>query len=382
MTVADTPTAASLVAAARDEAGLHDFGPESFVDALDVLVESMTHEARLTPDGLREQLEQSQRSLVTHLKMQDYLDRYPEILDEPIVAPVVIVGPQRTGTSKLFRLIAADPQWNVLMTWQALNLVPFGADRPDGRDPRIDFAEDWVQEMSWLQPAHMLDARAPEMEALLLAGTFMLNAPTRIVPTHQKWLETADYTDFYRHLRKMLQFLQWQVHAEPGRRWILKSPPHLPNLRALTSVFPDATLVMTHRHPKTNVGSMLKLVELAQTRFAEVVDRDAIRDAWLRILTLNVERFLEFRDDGHSDDFVDIGYPEVTRDSLTAVERIYAAAGVEFTDETVRAARAWDAEHPQGEGGIFEYDLADYGLTDDDIEREFAAYITRFGDRF
>jgi hypothetical protein len=139
---------------------------------------------------------------------------------------------------------------------------------------------------------------------------------------------------------------------------------------------------MTHRHPKTNVGSMLKLVELAQTRFAEVVDRDAIRDAWLRILTLNVERFLEFRDDGHSDDFVDIGYPEVTHDSLTAVERIYAAAGVEFTDETVRAARAWDAEHPQGEGGIFEYDLADYGLTDDDIEREFAAYITRFGDRF
>ena len=236
--------------------------------------------------------------------------------------------------------------------------------------------------MSWLQPAHTLDARAPEMEALLLAGTFMLNAPTRIVPTHQKWCEDADYTDFYRHLRKMLQFLQWQVHAEPGRRWILKSPPHLPNLRALTSVFPDASLVMTHRHPRTNVGSMLKLVELAQTRFAEVVDRDAIRDAWLRILTLNIERFLEFRDDGHQGDFVDVAYPEVLRDPLTAVERIYAAAGAAFTDDTVRAARTWEAEHPQGEGGVFEYDLADYGLTDDDIEREFAAYITRFGDRF
>jgi hypothetical protein len=34
---------------------------------------------------------------------------------------------------------------------------------------------------------------------------------------------------------------------------------------------------MTHRHPKTNVGSMLKLVELAQTRFKQAVDRDAIR---------------------------------------------------------------------------------------------------------
>jgi hypothetical protein len=382
MTGADVPNATSLVAAARDETGLHDFGPESFVDALDVLVESMKHEARLTPDGLHEQLEQSKRSLVTHLRMQHYLDRYPEILAEPIVAPVVIVGPQRTGTSKLFRMIAADPQWNVLMTWQALNLVPFGGDRPDGHDPRVDFAEEWVREMSWLQPAHTLDARAPEMEALLLAGTFMLNAPTRIVPTHQKWCEDADYTDFYRHLRKMLQFLQWQVHAESGRRWILKSPPHLPNLRALVSVFPDATLVMTHRHPRTNVGSMLKLVELAQTRFAQTVDRDAIRDAWLRILTLNIERFLEFRDNGHDDDFVDIGYPEVTRDSMTAIARIYAAAGADFTDDTARNAHAWEAEHPQGEGGVFEYDLADYGLTDDDIAREFATYIARFGDRF
>jgi len=382
MTAVGEPTATSLVDAACADTGLDDFGPESFVDALDVLVESMKHEARLTLDGMREQLEQSTRSLVTHLKMQDYLARFPEILDEPIVAPVVIVGPQRTGTSKLFRLVAADPQWNVLMTWQALNLVPFGGARPDGRDPRIDFAEDWVKEMSWLQPAHTLDARAPEMEALLLSDTFMLNAPTRIVPTHQKWLEDADYTAFYRHLRKMLQFLQWQVHAQPGRRWILKSPPHLPNLRALVSVFPDATLVMTHRHPKTNVGSMLKLVELAQTRFAEVVDRDAIRDAWLRILNLNIERFLEFRDDGHEDDFVDIAYPEVTKDPLTAVERIYTAAGAEFTDETVRVVQAWDAEHPQGEGGVFEYDLADYGLTDADIEREFAEYVTRFGDRF
>ena len=66
------------------------------------------------------------------------------------------------------------------------------------------------------------------MEALLLAGTFMVNAPTRIVPTHQAWCERADYTDVYRHLRKTLQFLQWQTHAEPGRRWILKSPTHLP----------------------------------------------------------------------------------------------------------------------------------------------------------
>ena len=79
---------------------------------------------------------------------------------------------------------------------------------------------------------------------------------------------------------------------------------------------------------------------------------------------------------------MDVGYREVTDDALAAVERIYAEAGAAFTDDTVRAARAWEAEHPQGEGGIFEYDLADYGLTDDDIEREFAAYITRFGDRF
>ena len=281
----------------------------------------------------------------------------------------------------------------------------------------IASAEEWVEQMAWLQPAHTLDARAPEMEALLLSDTFMLNAPTRIVPTHQNWCESADYTPFYRHLRKMLQFLQWQTHAEPGRRWILKSPPHLPNLSALTAVFPDATLVMTHRHPKTNVGSMLKLVELAQTRFAAAVDHDAIRDAWLRILTLNVERFLEFRD-GNEGCFIDVGYPEVPgckpgvfplvrhgHDAhgvemppvlvadgparlrrgpvgAVSVERIYAAAGAAFTEDTVNAANAWEADHPQNEGGAFDYDLADYGLAEADIEREFAEYIERFGSMF
>ena len=371
-----------LIVEARTQAGTSNFGDESFREPLEILVRAIETEADLTDDAVKAQLAELVPQLVTRLKIHGFVDRFPEIVEQPIVAPVIIVGPQRSGTSKLFRLIAADPQWNVLLTWQALNPVPLTDERLEGEDPRIAAAEEWVEKMKWMQPGHTLDARAPEMEAFLVAGSFMVNSPTRIVPTHRRYLESADYRPVYEYLKTQLQFLQWQTRAEPGRRWILKSPTHLPNVAALAEVFPDATLVMTHRHPKVNVTSMLKLVELAQANYAKTVDRERIRDMWLRILSFNVQRFMEFSDAGGDRMVVHVSYPEVLHDSMAAVRRIYERAGAPVTAETEAKVATWEAEHPQHVKGDFTYDMADYSLSEADIEREFAVYIHRFHSMF
>jgi hypothetical protein len=67
-------------------------------------------------------------------------------------------------------------------------------------------------------------------------------------------------------------------------------------------------------------------------------------------------------------------------DSLSAVERIYVAAGAELTDEAV-AVRGWETEHPQGEGGAFSTTSPTTG-SPTPTSAQFSAYITRFGDRF
>jgi hypothetical protein len=383
--VADRPLAAdpdALIAEARRRTGLQDFGPNRFDASLRSQVTAAATEGNLTEPALANYLQVAVRNLSMMLRMQDFFVRYPEIAAQKIVAPVVIIGLQRTGTSKLFWNITADPQWNVLYTWQALNPIPPDGWKPGMPDGRLAEAEAWCEQQKFMSKAHHFQARAPEMEALLMAQTFMLNGGNLLVPTHQKWLETADFLPVYRHLRRQLQFLQWQNRAAPGRRWILKSPPHLLSLNALMDVFPDARLVMTHRHPRSSVGSMIKLGEMQQEQAARSVNRAGVRDSWFRIMTLSIQRFMEFREHAAKQAVIDVRFSDLVDAPLPVTRAVYAATGMPHTRETEEAVDAWHRANPRHSEGRFDYNLADYGLTDDDIERAFAPYIREYSPLF
>jgi hypothetical protein len=376
-----TYSAESLIAQARAETGLERFGDESFLAPLRVTVENMVGEANLTEESLAMQCKELVRALSVRLRAQSYAEQHPEIRQETVTPAMVIVGPQRSGTSKLFRVVAADPQWTKLYTWQAMNPIPLDGLTRDGPDPRIAIAEGLVERMRWLQPAHEMDARAPEMEAMLLSMAFMTNSPTRLMPTHQRYCETADHRPAYRFLHEMLQFIQWQ-NAQPRRPWVLKSPSHLQSLDALTGQYPAATLVMTHRHPSKNVGSMLKLAELGTRSNARSYDPAKVREVWYRVLVGNMQKFLAYRDAHGDDRWVDISYRTVHADAAGAVKRIYDSVGAPFTEANVQIIARWEKDNPQHKKGEFSYDLADYGLTEADIERDFAEYIARYGHLF
>jgi hypothetical protein len=316
------------------------------------------------------------------LRAQQYLDAYPEIADEDVSPAFVFVGPQRSGTSKLFRLLAADPRRTKLLTWQGVNPIPVACPlSPDAEDPRIAEAEAWVDELHWVQQAHELDARAPEMEAVIMLQGFMMNTTQRIVPSHQRWCAAADHTPVCDWMHSMLQFVQWQ-NPGPHRPWILKSPTHLPSLRALHARYPDAVLVMTHRHPLTSVASMFKLVELGTVANTRSLDRARIRDFWLRILRSNLQNFLDLRDHCTTATWVDVPYPELCDDAMRSVERIYDAVGAPLDDDAVARLQRWEEENPQHKRGEFSYRLEEFGMTRDDVEREFADYVDRFGHLF
>jgi hypothetical protein len=380
-TVAAKPLEAdadALIAQARRTTGLEDLGPDDFDEPLRVLLRIILSEGNLTEPGLQRSLQSMVRHLSTRLKMQDYFARHPEIGDQEVVAPVVIIGLQRTGTSKLFRNIAADPQWNVLYTWQALNPIPPAGWEPGMPDARLAEAEIFCQQQSFMAKAHKFEARAPEMEAMLMAQTFMVNSGQYLVPTHHKWLETADFAPLYRHLKRQLQFLQWQNKAEPGRRWILKSPAHLLALESLRMVFPDAKFVMTHRHPRSSVGSMCKLVEITQETVAKSIDRKVIGQAWLRIMSFSIANFMRMRDSQGPGAVINVSFRDLVGDPIPATKRIYEFAGMPYTAETEAAVARWHAENPQHAEGYFEYDLADYGLSEAQIETAFHHYIQEF----
>jgi hypothetical protein len=191
-------------------------------------------------------------------------------------------------------------------------------------------------------------------------------------------METADYLPLYRQLKRQLQFLQWQNRSAPGRRWILKTPGHLYALDALRAVFPDAKLVMTHRHPRSSVGSMCKLVEITQQQVAKSVDRKVIGRTWLRIMSVSIGNFMRLHERGGVNAVINVSFRDLVGDPLPAIRRIYDFAGMAYTSETEEAAARWHADNPQHSEGKFEYDLADYGICEADIEAAFEGYLHAF----
>src|SRR6185295_13090111 len=99
--------------------GLSDFGDPSFRGGLDALCASLTNEARLSQTGVYILRLKILGQLINRLKVEDYFRRHPEIAQEKIAPPVVIVGLPRTGTTKLHRLLSCDPRFHWMAWWES-----------------------------------------------------------------------------------------------------------------------------------------------------------------------------------------------------------------------------------------------------------------------
>ena len=103
----------SLLQHARQATGLEDFGDDLWREPFVVLVKSLEEEAQLTLMGRLMARSDIILWLSTRLGVTDTLKKFPQILDEEITAPMVIVGLPRSGTSILFELLSHDPDVSV-----------------------------------------------------------------------------------------------------------------------------------------------------------------------------------------------------------------------------------------------------------------------------
>ena len=126
----------ALMGAAASETGLDDFGAADFGERLDGLCRAMREEGGFNEAGVMQQHAFLTGLLKNRLLIEDVLQRHPEILEEKIVAPIVICGLPRTGTTHLPSHVA-DPALHSLH-WESLE--PVLAEReqpaPGAPDPR------------------------------------------------------------------------------------------------------------------------------------------------------------------------------------------------------------------------------------------------------
>ena len=375
----------ALLAEARQKTGLEDFGDERFHEPLRRLLYSLDHEARLSETGRATQHARVVGSLVTRLCAEAFIARHPEILHEEIEAPIVIVGPTRSGTTRLHRLLCEDPRHFAVLWWENRSPVPYPGSDWRRDDPRIRDAEVEVRRVLEAAPElkaiHPWDPQGPDEDALLCEHAFLSYVPESgaHVPSYRDWMQDQDLTPAYEYLARMLRILQWQKRqrGERAERWILKTPQHLGFLDALARVFSDARILQTHRDPLLAVPSAASMYSTLWTIASDDVDRRAVGRQVRDRLALDLARCLAFREGASADRFCDVWFDDMQRDSIAEVERVYAWLGTPFGLHTRRVLEAWLVQNAREKRPAHRYILEDFGLREDDLKQLFAEYRER-----
>lgn len=371
--------AASLLKAAQRKAGLTDFGDETFIEGLSVLANALDKEANLHPFGRFVARDRLLGFLVVRLKVQALLKAHPEILQEQIKAPLVIAGLQRTGTTMLHRLLAADPTTRAMLSWESIDPTP-AAVKPGKVDPRLKKAQMAEKALKYLAPEffaiHPVEASAPEEDILLLEYSFLSDVPESMfhVPSYGAWLKQQDMAAAYDYLKLLLQVLQWQ---QRGERWVLKTPSHLGQLDTLLKVFPDARIIQTHRDPSQTTASFSSMVTHGSGVFSDVVDAHERATLWLDKNAAMLRQAQAVRE-SHPHAFIDVSYYDLISDPMSQVERIYAFADIPLAAESRSVMDAARKTNKKDRHGKHRYTLEEFGLTSQIVDDKYADYRQRF----
>ncbi|WP_405619768.1 sulfotransferase family protein [Streptomyces sp. NBC_00076] len=347
-------------------------GDEWFTDDFRLLLREWAADEGLSPIGWQSARSHVRRHLTNRARIRRLHAEHPAIAREPVEKPVFVVGLPRTATTLTHGVLSLSDEHRCPRLWELL--APGLAPSPRERQKAITSARRMLDGTYLLTPRfreiHPMTAEGPEECTFLLPHALVPLSQAQLPEYHARQFE-RDFVPDYRHLKECLQVLQY---GRPRRRWILKSPMHTGNLDALLTVFPDATLVWTHRDPVTAVASFCSLVECGMALSRRRVDPHALGATWLDLLSRSVRRGLAARADAPPGAVVDVPYSWLGSDPAAGAPKLYEAVGARWTDAD--AARLPEvATHLRG-SRPHRYDLGRYGLTRDEVEAAFADYNT------
>lgn len=372
----------AVLKSAIAKAGLQDFGDDTFLSPLEVLLHSLETEARLTPAGRYGQFTRIVDLLANRLRVEYWLRRHPDIRNESIAPPVVIVGLMRTGTTVLQRLLACDRRFYALLWYESRYPAPL-ADYSGQQleDARIPLAREEVRQMIAASPdlaaIHPLDACAADEEVMLLEHSFFSTVPESFahVPGYARWLEEHDNTPGYRYLHTLLQFLQWQKkrRGEIAERWLLKTPHHLHHLDILLEIFRGATVIQTHRDPQQTIPSLCSMNFALASMGSDSVDARVLGQHWCEKFSRSLRRAMAVRE-RYPRQFIDVPYEHAATEPMAAVQRIYASLGMVLDAGSRAAMEVWLRDNRREDREPHHYTLDQFGFTRDQLVRDFAFY--------
>jgi hypothetical protein len=361
--------------------GLRDYGGGDLRERLEQTIETLlqTDWNALGRFGIRYILNWH---LSNRLRIVELLKQRPDIEGIEIERPIVITGLFRTGTTYLHNVMAADPASRAGRMWEFAH--------PVGRKRNLLGDEKWrrwrgrheVAMNEIMIPeqaeAHLVTVDAYEEDFFLIENDMAIMKFFVGLGAYDYAMSMLDWdmVEPYRWHRRQLQIL-WEQRS--AKRWLLKCPWHLWNLQALLTVYPDALVIQTHRELVDTIGSQCSLSARIASKFRRTLDLHEVGRFWLEYSRLGIERGLRARSAVPASQIYDARLEDLHAAPLEVIEDVYRRFDLAFDDELANRLRARIAEEPTAQLGEHDYDIADYGLTTDQIERVFSDYRQRFG---
>ena len=371
-----------LIQQALERTGLDDFGGDSFVEALDVLVHSLRTEACLNELGELVLSEMIVGHLGQRLQVEDWYRRHPEIDDEVVERPLIGLGLPRTGSTALANLLGEDPNARSLLQWFSGEPCP-PPSTVEPPDPRIAATEaNHEMQMAMMPRMQQLVPASPTgpMECQQLMGLDLRSHYFQgfaHMPSYSEYIRDGDLTSTYAYERRALKLLQWGL---PRRPWRLKCPSHLLWLDDLDTAFPDARFVMTHRDPTEVMVSVCDVYAELRSHFNDDVDLHEIGRLNVRDWTTGMERLLDFRDRHGDNRFFDLDFRAVQADPMGEVRRLQDWLGEPVTSEFEAGMRRWWSHHAETHEPNVHPEPHEFGLDLVAVSRGFAGYNSRMPD--
>lgn len=373
-----------LIKKAEQATGLSDFGDEWFFPNIDVFIESLNSQAKLSSEGYYGAEQMITGALVNRLRHKNLIKMNPEILNETVDIKAVLTGLPRTGSTMLHRMLASAPELTSVKWYEAQNYTPLENEDYNDPSPRKDIAKDilnfMLKKIPELMSIHPMDIEQADEEVIILGQLFsssMLES-TYFVPNYANWLTKQNPGKSYSDLIEILQSLQWQDSSRKNKSWILKTPGHLMSLGAVVKYFPMAKIIMTHRDPVSTVPSYCSMESALYKMNTDAISDFEIGNYWLDRLSEWLNNFIEVRNSIPDDRFIDINYSDLVEAPEKIGAQVLKSINVNDDILTKEMMENWINANKRENRQKHNYKLSDYGLTNESISNKFKDYIRKY----
>ncbi|WP_052208180.1 sulfotransferase family protein [Croceibacterium mercuriale] len=269
-----------------------------------------------------------------------WLDR-PELPVTPLAPPIIVVGHMRGGTTRVHRLLAADPAHAATRFCDSWHPVPPRSGRPDLRPLWSGLSLAFARRLDpWLDTIHPFGATRPDEELGWLATALdhcAYEAQWRI-PGYSLWSEARDPEPVYAEFARLLA-TDAAIRGNADRTRVLKVPQFAEDLPALLARFPQARVVVARRAEEDVVASAVSLVANQRALQSASAELGCIEAECRRKVALRESRMAEALT-GFAGPLAEVDFAGLDLDWEGEIGRAYQALGLPLTPAALAAMRA------------------------------------------